>query len=291
MSASILVPTDGSPESERALDVAVPLARALSLSIVLFWSWEGLGEMPSGTSPKAVAQIETEEMADRTAAVSEIAERRLSPLRLLFETKIGRGPAAAAILAQAELQEPRFIVLSTHGRSGFKRWRLGSVADRLVRESAHDTVIVTPNAEVSLNPEIGRILVALDGSEQAEHALDTALTLARASGATLHLLRATALTVPAAPLGAEIPYGQLTEDLVEAASLYLSRLVALIPDVPASTEAPLAPAGQAILDAAAGADLVMMTPHARSGIARTVLGSTTDAVLRGCAKPVLVVRA
>ena len=289
MSASILVPTDGSPESEQALDMAVPLARALSLSIVLFWSWEGLGETAPGTSAKAVAQIETQEIADRTATLSEIADRRLLPLSLLFETKVGRGPAAAAILRQADLQEPRFIVFSAHGRSGLKRWRLGSVADRLVRESAYDTVIVTPKIEVSLYPEIGRILVALDGSERAEHALDTALMLARASGATLHLVRAIALRVPAAPLGAEIPYREVTEDLVTAAAAYLRELAALIPDVRVSTEVQLGGAGQAILDSAVGADLVTMTPHAGSGVA-TVLGSTTDAVIRGCTKPVLIVR-
>ena len=75
------------------------------------------------------------------------------------------------------------------------------------------------------------------------------------------------------------------------AASYLSELAALSPDAPVSTEVQLAAAGQAILDSAVGADLVTMTPHAGSGIARTVLGSTADAVIRGCTKPVLIVRA
>ena len=57
MSASILVPSDGSADSERALAIAVPLARALSLSIVLFWAWEGFADVPATVSDAVIGQI------------------------------------------------------------------------------------------------------------------------------------------------------------------------------------------------------------------------------------------
>jgi nucleotide-binding universal stress UspA family protein len=48
--------------------------------------------------------------------------------------------AAEALVGYAQGEDVRMIVMATHGRSGFQRWRLGSVAERVVR---HATVPVT----------------------------------------------------------------------------------------------------------------------------------------------------
>ena len=53
----ILVPTDGSTESERALDIAIPLAKALDLSITLFWCWEGLPDLDESFSKEFIEEI------------------------------------------------------------------------------------------------------------------------------------------------------------------------------------------------------------------------------------------
>lgn len=62
------------------------------------------------------------------------------------EARAVLGNAVSAIIDTAEENEGSLIVMSTHGRSGFKRFFLGSVADKVVR-SAGTPVLVLPSAE------------------------------------------------------------------------------------------------------------------------------------------------
>ena len=71
------------------------------------------------------------------------------------------------------------LVIATHGRTGMRRWLLGSVADKLSRETPCPDLIIGPNVEVELdNYSVKRIVVALDGSELSEEALPVAAWIA-----------------------------------------------------------------------------------------------------------------
>jgi len=140
------------------------------------------------------------------------------------------------------------------------------------------------------------LLVPLDGSLAAEHALPWALSIAQQDGVALHLVR---VHVPPAPLmiGSELAADvvfdrtilQIETDYVEGMAKRLSTL-STVPIHHALLERAVP---DAINDYAAkiGADLIVMTSHGRGAFARFWLGSVADRVIRHCHTPVLLVRA
>lgn len=135
-----------------------------------------------------------------------------------------------------------------------------------------------------------RILLPLDGSQVAEAALPLAVDLASAAGGALFLLR-----VIEAPAPGSEP-GTVRLDAAREAEGYLGDVarrarasgagkvtVALWQGTPA----------HAIVAAAEqhGADMIVMATHGRTGLQRECFGSVAESVLRGTARPVLVVHA
>jgi nucleotide-binding universal stress UspA family protein len=134
------------------------------------------------------------------------------------------------------------------------------------------------------------ILVPLDGSIFAEAALAPAVDLAREAGAKLLLLRAAeAHTLPLAdPIKAEV-------DVVHEAQEYLAAARARVTAAGVrnvEVSAWYGPPVEAIVEAARcrHADLIVMSSHGRSGVARLVLGSVAERVLRATAVPILLIR-
>jgi nucleotide-binding universal stress UspA family protein len=134
------------------------------------------------------------------------------------------------------------------------------------------------------------ILVPLDGSPIAEAAVTPAVELARTSSARLILLRAAqAHPRPMAdPIEAQIDVMREAEEYLVTARARV--LAAGVGDV--ETSAWYGPAVEAIVEAARHrhADLIVMSSHGRSGVARLVMGSVTERVLRSTRVPVLVIR-
>ena len=135
-----------------------------------------------------------------------------------------------------------------------------------------------------------KILVPLDGSVLAEHALGKVTELA-ASGAAVMLIRAAeAHTLPG------VDPTDMQVEVVREAEEYLARVAARlqrdgIKDL--QTSVWYGPAASAIVEAARlrGADLIVMGTHGRSGLGRLILGSVAESVLRGTTTPILLVRA
>ncbi len=137
-----------------------------------------------------------------------------------------------------------------------------------------------------------RILIPLDGSEFAEAALPHACAIAACTGAELALLR-----VAVQPL-----YGSISTDplLIPAlradteteASAYLDRVADELraAGFRVTAETCTGPVAETILDYAAGirADLIVMSTHGRSGLARWFIGSVADKIVRGARLPVLL---
>ena len=134
------------------------------------------------------------------------------------------------------------------------------------------------------------ILVPLDGSVVAEAALAPAVDLARQARAKLVLLRAAeAHTRPLAdPIEDQVDVMRETMTYLEATRARV--MAAGVADV--EVAAWYGPAVKAIVDTARyrGADLIVMSSHGRSGVARLVMGSVTERVRRGTSVPVLVIR-
>ena len=194
--------------------------------------------------------------------------------------------AISSVSGSSRSANPKSVSLSTHGRSGPSRWRVGSVADKVIRSVRCNTLAVGPATYSGHNrTTIRSIMVPLDGSELAESALPLAARLAGSLRAQLHLVEAVN-EVPTEMLsGFDITDIDLIakENLQKSATEYcrLSPVVTVVNGPPA--EALLFYTGQEAID------LVVMTSHGRGGLLRSALGSVTDRLL-GSSAPVLIVR-
>jgi len=133
-----------------------------------------------------------------------------------------------------------------------------------------------------------KILVPLDGSLLAEHALGKVVELA-AGGAAVMLVRA------AEAHSLRVDLTEMQVEVVREAEEYLARVAARleregIKDV--QTSVWYGPAASAIVEAARfrGADLIVMGTHGRTGLMHVLLGSVAERVVRLAPCSVLVVR-
>jgi len=192
-------------------------------------------------------------------------------------------------------QAADLVVMRTHGRVGLERTLLGSVAERVLAAGMVPAVFVRPG-ERSIG-RIGTLLVPLDGSPGGAVALATAVGLAKATGASIRLLE---VAVPI-PLEAWAGYGGMIyydpawdEEALTSAQSYVEALVTRLrgSGLKAEGEARMAPGVADTIVAVAeevSADLIVMSTQALTGIARFLLGSVADAVVRTAHCPVLLI--
>ena len=193
----ILVPLDGSARAERALPVAIRLARASGGTIFLLRVVSTAPEsMPS--APAKPTLVQTVGEADIALAESYLtavaASEDLKDMSVRAEAFMGL--VAPTILSTAEAQFIDIIVMCSHGFTGAKRWVLGSISEKVARSSNIPVLVLRENGSMLIEqpPEAAslRVLVPLDGSENALAALAPAGNLASALAApqqgSLHLL-------------------------------------------------------------------------------------------------------
>ncbi|MGD9792607.1 MAG: universal stress protein [Acidimicrobiia bacterium] len=133
------------------------------------------------------------------------------------------------------------------------------------------------------------ILLTLDTSELSEHAVPTAVELARRFGQPLHLL----LVLDASLRPELVRHAGTERSLAEHADSYLTAVADRIPpDLSVSFSHQFAlDAADAIIDAANQLDaaLIVMATHGRTGWSRLLAGSVTEHVLRSSTVPVVAV--
>ncbi len=288
----ILLPLDGSELSEGAISYAVTIAHAGGGKLLLLTAWEGSDVDLTRTHPEVAR-----ELSDLADEYYHSYLRGVTQLAAGVETEaiVRRGDPSDEIMAVIKERQPDLLVMASHGRSGLSRWVYGSVAGRIVREASIPTVVLGPKVlEGEHRPEkIERIMVPLDGSPLAERALAYAVPFADALGASLLLVRAVRWAAQAYPYTLPDAYvPQIDAELAEGAQEYLKRVAAgLKTSQPVRTLALRGIVVDTLLDVIdrERIDLVVMTTHARAGLARITLGSVADRLIQGSA-PVLLFR-
>lgn len=312
----IIVPLDGSSRAEYALPVAARIARASGGSLHLLQVVSPPIDYGRGLAPVSLLTdrvIETER-AEATDYLEMVATSQMLA-GIQTTTEVMFGTPALHILAAAESRMADLIVICSHGRTGFTRWVLGSVAYTLAHESAVPVLILRESEPASLlsRSDAARplcALVPLDGSQLAETALLPAAHLIAALAAptqgALHL----AQVVKIFPATAEEGFvSELNEDALQRARTYLAtareRLQATVKDlklsITYSVELETDVAGALLslaehrgkrreTEAPGGCDLIAITTHGRAGLERWVIGSVTDRLLNTTRLPMLIVR-
>ncbi|HTL00186.1 MAG TPA: universal stress protein [Pseudomonadales bacterium] len=143
----ILVPVDGSPTSDKGLQEAIKIAKALgsTLRIVhvvdeLVVDYSGIGGTNYYYSGDIIEGLR--EGGKKVLANAEAVVRKggLEPEAVLLEA-IG-GPSSRLIVAQAQEWPADLIVMGTHGRRGIRRLALGSDAEHVLRASPAPVLLV-----------------------------------------------------------------------------------------------------------------------------------------------------
>jgi nucleotide-binding universal stress UspA family protein len=145
----ILVTLDGSRLAERALAPALTLARAFESKVTLLRVSE-----PIEIDPEIIEQIGQAEWGlgeQLSSAPLRNEETYLQNLAapqqhsgLDVQTAVVSGPVAAAILDFSEAQKVDLIAMSTHGRSGLRRWVYGSITEKVMRGARCAMLITRP---------------------------------------------------------------------------------------------------------------------------------------------------
>ena len=142
---SIVVPLDGSELAESVLPTVAELAKTLKLEVVLFRAYS----IPYSaySSAEGYYAVDYEELlkAMREEAVDYL-EKKTEAVKKLGIDKVScvakEGFAADEIISLSRKSPDNLVAMCTHGRSGVKRWVLGSVTETVVRHSADPVLVI-----------------------------------------------------------------------------------------------------------------------------------------------------
>jgi nucleotide-binding universal stress UspA family protein len=216
------------------------------------------------------------------------------------------GYPAEEILRYAEEKEVDLILMATHGRSGVRRWVLGSVADKVLHSAAVPVLLIRagmPRDAAYEKWSGARMLVPLDGSELAELVLPHVEALAGPQcGAEAEVILVgicePLVLPPAMTPETSVNWGGAADEYMakskKSADKYLSRVQKGLTDAGLKVTLEVLegdPATEIIEYAGKRqVNLIVMATHGRSGLGRWAYGSVAQKVLHGGSSPILLVR-
>ena len=277
----ILIPTDGSENTNAAITYAIDLARQTGADITAI----SVNDITSYATIPGEPDIESPLYQASEAAVQKVIEMA-EPHGVRAEGMVIDGIPKRDIVEAS--REHDLVIMGTIGRSGLPHLLLGSVAEKVIR-SAPCPVIVVRGGSGPQAFRCERMLIPTDGMELSMPSVREGLELARAFGAEV-----TALTVSdESGMSIDGKEGRSgTADAV-AANAAVEHVVdegkkigvTITPKIVVGSPA------EAIISASSGHDLVVMGTHGRSGLAHLRLGSVAEKVIRDAHCPVMVVKA
>ncbi len=183
-SANILVPIDFSELSLKALEAASVFAEAFDGAITPFHSYISMSDMGELDTTSTQKFAETHEELEKKLKVKlDNAAAGKVDAEYLNSGMVHAGNPADAIVETAK--DFDLIVMTTHGRTGFSRLIMGSVAEKVIRFSPVPVLVVE---EASAVKPMNKILLTTDFSEYSNKAIPFARSIATATGAQLDII-------------------------------------------------------------------------------------------------------
>jgi nucleotide-binding universal stress UspA family protein len=151
----MLIPLDGSPLAERALEPALSAAAALQAHISLLRVVESLiPSKPDVEYEWSIHKGDREQwlQQEETRAETYLAQiaRRFSYHGVESHQTVLNGGAEEKILAFARLHNIDLIAMSTHGHTGLRRWLYGSVTAKVMHDfEGHMFIVRPPHGELA----------------------------------------------------------------------------------------------------------------------------------------------
>ncbi len=301
MYKKMLVPLDGSELAEVVFVYARELASRLGLDVILFhvYSPEEVELLPMR---RAYIDRKVETMKRQLETQTKTGAKPVSE-KIKVHGELAEGYPAEEIIRCADDKGIDLILMATHGRSGVKRWAMGSVADKVLRASKVPIWLVRagiPPETVFDKWPMRKILVLLDGSELAESVLPQVEAIAKQRGTELIDVVLLEVLEPIPPAvyyfyyTVPINWGDTIARSKQEVEEYLAKTEKRLKDagLKVQSELLMGKPAETIVDYVNRnpVNLVVMSTHGRSGLSRWVFGSVAERVLLGVSSPIFLVR-
>lgn len=283
MSEKFIIGVDGSEQSRAALDWGLRRAGERGASVELMYVTDDT------FLSESVAFVSEAQKASDEMLSAECAYAKQSG----FTGSVSGTAVVGHPVTELEQASKRadLLVLGAHSGSRFAGTFFGTRAVK-VAAVAHCPVAVIPKPRTDVERVPG-IVVGVDGSEPSKRAI--AVAAAEASRAGVPLIAVYAWMPPLTP-GLEYLW---SEDLIaaqrsaaeEAIAIGTAGLAERYPDLEVQRKLVQAPPVTALVEAATGADLLVVGSRGHGGFSRLLLGSVSHGVLQELPCPTLVTRA
>ncbi|WP_019136113.1 universal stress protein [Cellulomonas massiliensis] len=295
----VLVGVDGSTASLHALDWAAQHARTRGWGLHLACAYT-LPAFTAASLDGGYAALDDSAIQEGAAAVLAEATARVADVGVPVTSKVYTGDAGGVLVELS--RQVRLAVVGTRGRGGFADRLLGTVSSALPAHAYCPTVVVPlrdaqghlvpEGAEVPVTRPVQRIVVGVDGSEQAEKALRCAITEAEAWNASLTAVAGVplgAMTGVLSWLPAAVDHEQVLRDMEEGLDVLVDKALVEHPDLTVRRIVLDGTGAELLTEFSVATDLIVLGSRGRGGFRGLLLGSTSQAVLHHASCPVMVV--
>jgi nucleotide-binding universal stress UspA family protein len=288
----ILVPSDGSDHALRAMEHAQRLSNAFDAAVYVL----NVVDLDAAGGPFNMGGLD-EEFIERLkerghdeihSSVAKLGEG------IDVHTDVITGTPSNAILEYADENAIDLLVMGTHGRSGLKRYVLGSVAESVVRRSEPPVITVRATDQRQAPTGYDDILVPTDGSTHAGLAAEHGIEIAQRFDARIHAVHIVDIRVLSGTPDAAVPasfFEELTAHGEEVTEAVAERARAAGLDVTTTVQKGMPSTALVSYVQEQDIDLVTMGSAGRTGLDRYLMGSTTNRIIRHSEAPVLSISA
>lgn len=285
----ILCPVDFFPASDASVNYAASLAAHFDAKIhllhvippVLPGTFEYALDMAGAVRP--VVESSAQQMKRLVARVKEAG--------VIAESEERIGDVYDEIKRAIEVVTPELVVMGTHGRRGVERWFMGSTTEKLLRHSPVPLLTISANGDKpAAMPQFRRILVTTDFSEGTDDALAYAFSVAQENQSEITLFHVVYDVVENVAVDLDASYPDPSVKGV------LKQLDDLVPGEARDwcdvvTRVGIGIPYRTILKTLEDEkiDLLVMNIHGKGMVARALLGSTAERVVRVAPCPVMLI--
>ena len=290
---SIVVATDFSPQAEVAFTRGLALARSRSEPLILVSVDSTIELIPTAPDPEGPAwsQLRADVEAEEERLLADLITRATAAGVTVHSVR-SLGDPVDVIVSTARDHDADLIVVGSHGRTGIRRFLLGSTAERIVSHASTSVLVARGDGTTPFT----NVLVATDFGPAAARALALAQEVAPAAHVSvIHAWHYPAGAWSLAALGERTHATEALQDaLTDPPRARGETLIAderaagrtidfrLLEGQPADVVTDLA--------ASEHRDLIAIGTHGRRGLRRLIVGSVAAATVRHAPCSVLVAR-